>query len=95
MSRMENGCAVPKLVTLEKIARALKIPLYYIFYDGKKKMTRPKRQKREIRDWACQGTSLRQFTRFKHALARLSERDRALLLFTASEIASSSRGKKS
>lgn len=35
-SRVENGHTVPSLETIEKIARALDIPLYQIFYDGEK-----------------------------------------------------------
>ncbi len=35
-SRVENGHTVPSLETIEKIARALEIPLYQIFYDGEK-----------------------------------------------------------
>jgi len=33
ISRIENGHAVPKLETLEKIAAALEVPLYRLFYD--------------------------------------------------------------
>ena len=35
-SRVENGHTVPSLETIEKIARALEIPLYQVFYDGEK-----------------------------------------------------------
>ncbi|HXU49683.1 MAG TPA: helix-turn-helix transcriptional regulator [Candidatus Binatia bacterium] len=35
-SRVENGHTVPSLETIEKIARALDIPLYQVFYDGEK-----------------------------------------------------------
>ena len=34
LSRVENGHTVPSPETLEKIARAMEIPLYQIFYDG-------------------------------------------------------------
>jgi len=34
ISRVENGYTVPALETLEKMARALEIPLYQLFYDG-------------------------------------------------------------
>ena len=33
ISRIENGHAVPKLETLEKMAAALEVPLYRLFYD--------------------------------------------------------------
>jgi transcriptional regulator with XRE-family HTH domain len=35
-SRVENGHTVPSLETIEKIARALGMPLYQVFYDGEK-----------------------------------------------------------
>jgi len=35
-SRVENGHTVPSLETIEKIARALEVPLYLVFYDGEK-----------------------------------------------------------
>jgi transcriptional regulator with XRE-family HTH domain len=33
ISRIENGHAVPKQETLEKMAAALEVPLYQLFYD--------------------------------------------------------------
>jgi len=32
--RVENGHTVPTVETLEKMARALEVPLYRLFYDG-------------------------------------------------------------
>ncbi len=34
-SRVENGHTVPTVETLEKYTRALEVPLYRFFYDGK------------------------------------------------------------
>src|SRR5882762_9640933 len=34
ISRVENGHTVPAIETLEKIARALEMPLYQLMYDG-------------------------------------------------------------
>jgi transcriptional regulator with XRE-family HTH domain len=34
MSRVEHGHTVPSVLTLERFARALEVPLYQIFYDG-------------------------------------------------------------
>jgi transcriptional regulator with XRE-family HTH domain len=36
ISRVENGHTVPAIETLEKLARALEVPLYQLFYDGEK-----------------------------------------------------------
>jgi transcriptional regulator with XRE-family HTH domain len=35
LSRVENGRTIPTIGTLEKWTRALKTPLYLIFYQGK------------------------------------------------------------
>src|SRR6266481_3124806 len=34
VSRVENGHTVPSIETLEKLARALEVPMYQLFYDG-------------------------------------------------------------
>ncbi len=34
ISRVENGHTVPSIDTVEKLARALEVPLYQIFWDG-------------------------------------------------------------
>ena len=36
ISRVENGHTVPAIETLEKMARALELPLYHLMYDGDK-----------------------------------------------------------
>ena len=36
ISRVENGHSVPSVATMEKMARALEIPLYQLLYDGEK-----------------------------------------------------------
>ncbi len=33
ISRIENGHTVPAIETLEKMARALEVPMYQLFYD--------------------------------------------------------------
>ena len=61
ISRVENGHTVPSIDTLEKIARALEVPLYQLFYDSdappkalaivkgdSKNGQRPVREQREI-----------------------------------------------
>ena len=34
ISRVENGHTVPSLETLERLAAALELPLYQLFYEG-------------------------------------------------------------
>src|SRR5216683_1202534 len=47
ISRVENGHTVPSVGTLEKMARALEVPMYRLFHDGEvgasiRKLTPPK-----------------------------------------------------
>jgi transcriptional regulator with XRE-family HTH domain len=41
ISRVENGHTVPAIETLEKMARALEVPLYQLFYDGEEPSQHP------------------------------------------------------
>lgn len=57
ISRVENGHTVPTVETLEKMARALEVPLYRLFYDGE---TPPKLEnltKRKTADEIAWGSS--------------------------------------
>jgi transcriptional regulator with XRE-family HTH domain len=38
LPRVENGHTVPAIETLEKMARALEVPLYQLFYDGEERL---------------------------------------------------------
>jgi transcriptional regulator with XRE-family HTH domain len=86
ISRVENGHTVPAIETLEKLARALKIPLYEMFYEGKN----PPEAVIESGppDWASQGKGFREFRKFRQALARMGDRDRKTLLEVAARMAS-------
>jgi transcriptional regulator with XRE-family HTH domain len=83
ISRVENGHAFPALETLEKISRALEVPLYQFFYDGKKTFnTKPPSPVRE-KGWASHGKGLKVLTKMRRALGRMSDRDRQILLTVA------------
>jgi transcriptional regulator with XRE-family HTH domain len=88
ISRVENGHTVPALETLEKFARAMEVPLYQLLYTGEQTEEIHVHQRNHKRDWASFGRGARYFSRMRQALARMSAQDRALLLFTASKMAS-------
>ena len=46
ISRVENGHTVPAIETLEKMARALEVPMYQLFYDVEKPPELPNLTKR-------------------------------------------------
>jgi len=90
ISRVENGHTVPALETLEKLARALEVPLYQLFYDGEEPPELPNLPKRKSADdivWGSAGKEARFLSRFRRALGRLEEGDRRLLLFMAQKMA--------
>ncbi|MGA8223745.1 MAG: helix-turn-helix transcriptional regulator, partial [Candidatus Acidiferrales bacterium] len=62
ISRVENGHTVPAIETLEKMARAMEVPLYQLFYDGEEppKMPNiPKRRSGEDVSWGSSGKDAR------------------------------------
>jgi transcriptional regulator with XRE-family HTH domain len=50
ISSVENGHTVPAVETLEKLARALEVPLYLLFYDGDAPPEAPNLPKRKTSD---------------------------------------------
>jgi transcriptional regulator with XRE-family HTH domain len=86
ISRVENGHTVPAVETLEKMARALEVPLYQIFYDGEEPPKLPElpiRKKGEDVSWGGSGKDARTLSAFRRLLKRISESDRRLLVFMA------------
>ncbi len=85
ISRVENGHTVPAIETLEKLARAMEIPMYQLFYDGEKP---PAPQPQGTRDgWGSSGRDARTFDKFRRLFSRASESDRKLLLVMAQKMA--------
>lgn len=91
ISRVENGHTVPALETVEKLARALDVPLHHVFYEGDtppteipaniRAMARAKQSPRAQRD-------LQRFaSRIARIAAPLDTRDRTLISSMASQIA--------
>jgi transcriptional regulator with XRE-family HTH domain len=95
ISRVENGHTVPAIETLEKIARALEIPLYQLFYEDQESPPIPRPTKNTKDDWASHGKGFRTFSKIRRALTHTSETDRALLLHMAGKMVNGKRGKKS
>jgi transcriptional regulator with XRE-family HTH domain len=89
ISRVENGHTVPAIETLEKMARALEIPLYQLFYDGEKPPPLPNLPKRRSAAglaWGSSGKDGRYLMKFRQQLSRMDEADRRLLLFMAQKM---------
>lgn len=90
ISRVENGHTVPAIETLEKLARAMEVPLYQLFYDGEEPPVLPNLPKRKSADdiaWGSKGKEARLLGRFRRLLSRVDEGDRRLLLYMAQKMA--------
>ena len=90
ISRVENGHTVPAIETLEKLARAMEIPMYQLFYDGEEPPKLPNLPKRKSSDdtaWGSSGRDARYLGKLRRLLARTEEEDRKLLLFMAQKMA--------
>jgi transcriptional regulator with XRE-family HTH domain len=90
ISRVENGHTVPAIETLEKLARAMEVPLYQLFYDGEEPPELPNLPKRKTSDeiaWGSSGKQARFLARLRRLLSRIDEPDRRLLLYMAQKMA--------
>ena len=90
ISRVENGHTVPAIETLEKLARALEVPLYQLFYDGEeppKLPNLPRRKSSEDIAWGSSGKDGRFLNKLRRLLAKTEEADRKLLLHMAQKMA--------
>jgi transcriptional regulator with XRE-family HTH domain len=89
ISRVENGHTVPAIETLEKLARALEIPLYQLFYDGEEPPKLPNLLKRKTADDIVWGSSGRQATylhKLRKCLSKAAEEDRKLIMVMAQKM---------
>jgi transcriptional regulator with XRE-family HTH domain len=86
LSRVENGHTVPSVETLEKICRALEIPLYQLFYEGSD-LPAPSKITRKTPSWGGSGQEARLLRKFCTLLSRTGEQDRQLLMHMARKMA--------
>lgn len=90
ISRVENGHTVPAIETLEKLARALEIPLYQLFYEGDEPPKLPDLLKRKSAADSAFGSSGEQATylhKLRKCLSKAADADRKLILLMAQKLA--------
>lgn len=92
ISRVENGHTVPSIETLERLAAALEIPLFQLFYEGEEPPPLPNLSKRQsteelVLDEEAE-RELRFFEKVKRVMSRINDKDRQLLLYMAQKMAS-------
>jgi transcriptional regulator with XRE-family HTH domain len=91
ISRVENGHTVPSLETLERLASALEIPLYQMFYEGEEPPPLPNLSKRRSTEELLGGADekeVRFFEKVRKLVSKIDDKDRQLLLFMAQKLAS-------
>jgi transcriptional regulator with XRE-family HTH domain len=87
ISRVENGHTVPSVDTLEKMARALEIPMYRLFTD-EDHVKKPNIPAEIIPRRAANAKQERELWAFVKLLSRMNDKDRGILLHMASKMAS-------
>jgi transcriptional regulator with XRE-family HTH domain len=90
ISRVENGHTVPAIETLEKLARALEVPMYQLLYDGEEPPKVPDLLKRKTSDdnaWGSTGKNSIYMHKLVKCLSKASDADRKLLLVMAQKVA--------
>lgn len=89
ISRVENGHTIPAIETLEKMARALDMPLYQLMYDGDQPPQHDVPSEwTESRgsSWGSSGKELRFMRKLRHLLGKMEPQDRSILLFTVQQM---------
>jgi transcriptional regulator with XRE-family HTH domain len=90
ISRVENGHTVPAIETLEKLARALEVPLYQLFYDGEEPPKLPNLLKRKGAEDIAFGTSGKEaiyLHKLRRYLGKSADSDRKILFSLAQKLA--------
>ena len=89
VSRVENGHTIPAIETLEKMARALEVPLYQLFYDGDEPPNVPNLLKQRASDasaWGSTGKNSIYLHKLVKCLGKSTDSDRKLLLALAQKV---------
>jgi len=87
ISRVENGHTVPAIETLEKMARALEVPLYRLFYDGEVPAGLSKlKPPAESHEFGSKGKEADYLSKLRRLLAKMELADQKLLLHLAQKV---------
>jgi transcriptional regulator with XRE-family HTH domain len=87
ISRVENGHTVPAVSTLEKMARALDVPMYRLFHDGEASASVRKLKSPKDDEWGSKGDEAVYLSKLCRLLAKMEPDDQKLLLHMAQKVA--------
>ena len=88
ISQIENNHTVPAIETLEKMARALEIPMYQLFYDGDEppKLANLPKRKTDEDLWGSSGKDARFLNKLRRLLGKADDNDRKLVMHMAQKM---------
>jgi transcriptional regulator with XRE-family HTH domain len=87
ISRVENGHTVPVVSTLEKMARALEVPMYQLFHDGEAAASvRGFKRPQDGDAWGSKGRDADYLAKLCRLLPKLNEKEKKLLLQVAHKV---------
>jgi transcriptional regulator with XRE-family HTH domain len=88
ISRVENGHTVPSVETLEKLARALELPMYRLFHEGEAAASiRNLKTPTGSEEWGNKGKEADYLSKLRRLLAKMEPSDQKLLLHMAQKVA--------
>ena len=89
ISRVEHNHSVPNMENLEKMARALEVPLYQLFYDGEEPPKLPNLPKGKSDEdlWGSSGKDGRFLSKLRRLLGKSSDGNRKLVMHMAQKMA--------
>ena len=87
ISRVENGHTVPSVETLEKMARALEVPMYRLFHDGEAPASLRKLKPPKEDEWGSTGEDAVYLSKLCRLLAKMKPDDQQFLLHMAQKAA--------
>jgi transcriptional regulator with XRE-family HTH domain len=87
ISHVENGHTVPAVLTLERMARALEVPMYRLFHDGEAPATLRKLKPPKDDEFESKGEDAVYLSKLCRLLAKMEPHDQKLLLHMAQKVA--------
>src|SRR5712692_7312160 len=87
ISRVENGHKVPAIETLEKMARALEVPMYRLFHEGEVAASIRTLKPPKDDEFGSAGGEAVYLSKLRRLLAKMEPDDQKLLLHLAQKVA--------
>jgi|ERR1700733_402877 transcriptional regulator with XRE-family HTH domain len=84
ISRVENGHTVPAIETIEKLARALEVPMYAVFYEAEPPASHSEQS--AATGWGSSRRDARTLHRFRKLMGRMNTDNQKLLLHMAQKM---------